>query len=144
MKWFYSTLFIFSCIIFSGFAEGKIPTAQENRERAEELLCQLDVDLSRLLAREQKYIKEHEKFLKEEGVWKQMVRCQKELKRRVIKQREKLVTFRGNIGEMVSLNYGKTSLGEYEVSLAELEVTEWYVNYIRKVLCSSSLLSSNP
>lgn len=134
MKYGCSLLIGFSLTWLACFAEEKIPTIQENREKAEELFSQLDLDLSRFLSRREKHQAASEILLKEEGAWNELVKDNKELQRCILKQRANFVAFRDSLRTIISLTYGKNSMGEYEVSMAELEITEWYVNFLKQEL----------
>jgi hypothetical protein len=135
MKYICNLLIAFSLISFACFAEEKIPTVQENREKAGELLSQLELDLSRFLSRREKYQTASEKFLREEGMWNEFVKDNKALQRKILRQRRVFVNFRDNLVKTISLVYGKNPLGENEASIAELEITEWYVNFMREEVC---------
>lgn len=141
MRYGYRLLIIFILNALVCFAEEKIPTLQENREKAEKLLFGLDLDLSRFLSRREMNLADSEKFLKEEGVWSEeegawnrSVKHNEELQKRILKQKTVFVAFRDNLAEIISLNYEKSPMGEYEASMAELDITEWYVNFLKQEL----------
>ncbi len=102
--------------------------------QADKRLQNLNQQIQLFLADRKASLKANKAFLKEIGEWKQAVQEDKAFRENLKKLQKEFLTFRDQLGKVVSDNYGPCSYSRTLRVHSILNLTDWYANHIEEMI----------